>query len=152
MKKISFFLTLWCIVTLSHSQVQRFEIGWNGTKVFSTGSKQIELPHFKAKNFNFSFEKGITFIAQLDSKISLNLKSVKIKNINTIIVSESDLKDLKLSWIPIDIGLRTFNSNARGKTYNTIEINPIYNDNGILKKVVNFTLSYSSSSNNKLSS
>ena len=152
MKKISFFLTLWCIVTLSHSQVQRFEIDWNGTKVFSTGSKQIELPHFKAKNFNFSFEKGITFIAQLDSKISVNIKSVKIKNINTTIVSESDLKDLKLSWIPIDIGLRTFNSNARGKSYNTIEINPIYNDNGILKKVVNFTLSYDSSSNNKLSS
>ena len=152
MKKISFFLTLWCIVTLSHSQTQRFEIDWNSSKVFSMGSKQIELPHFKLKNFNFSFEKGITFTAQLDDKTPVNLKSVKITNLITTIVSESDLKDLKLSWIPNDVQLRTFNSNARGKASNTIEINPIFNDNGILKKVVNFTLSYTSSSNNKLSS
>ena len=152
MKKIPFFLTLWCILTLSHSQVQRFEVDWNSSKVFSMGSNQIELPHFKEKNYNFSFEKGITFVAQLDAKTSIDIKSVKITNLITIIVSESDLKDLKLSWIPNDVQLRTFNSNARGKTSNTIQINPIFKDNGILKKVVNFTVSYASSSNNKLSS
>ena len=100
MKKISFFLALWSIVILSHSQTQRFEIDWSGSKVFSMGSKQIELPHFKAKNFNFSFEKGISFVSQLDDKTPINLKSAKITNLNTTVVSESDLKDLKLSQIP----------------------------------------------------
>jgi len=67
MKKISFFLALWSIVILSHSQTQRFEIDWNGSKVFSMGSKQIDSPILKQK-FNFSFEKGISFVSQLDDK------------------------------------------------------------------------------------
>ena len=152
MKKISLFLTLWCILTLSHSQTEHFEIEWNSSKVFYYGSNKIELPHFKAKNFNFSFEKGITFIAQLDDKKPVNLKSVKITNLITTVIRKSDLKDLKLSWIANDVELRTFNSNARGSASNTIEINPIYNDNGVIKKIVSFTLSYSSSHDNKLSS
>ena len=149
MKKISFFLALWSIVILSHSQTQRFEIDWNGSKVFSMGSKQIELPHFKAKNFNFSFEKGISFVSQLDDKTPINLKSAKITDLNTTVVSESDLKDLKLSQIPKNIQLISYNSNARGKSSNTIEINPIFNDKGVLKKVENFTLSFAPSPSNR---
>ncbi len=144
MRKISLFLVLLIFLTHSHSQTQRFEINWENSKLLKTEISQIELPYFEEKNFNFSYDKGLTFTAQWDQKNVGNPKNVTLEDIVTVPISKSELKDLKLSWIPNGLELNNYSSKARGKRINTVELSPIFLEDGRLKKVISFSLSMQS--------
>ena len=57
-------------------------------------------------------------------------------------MSLSELKDLKLSSIPEGLQFKVSNSKNRGELINTIEISALFKDNGVLKKVKRFTVTY----------
>ena len=56
MKNISWGLMMFFWVLLCNAQNQQFEINWEGSKVFSSGISNIELPYFDAKHYNYSEE------------------------------------------------------------------------------------------------
>ena len=57
-------------------------------------------------------------------------------------MSLSELKDLKLSSIPEGLQFKVSNSKNRCELINTIEISALFKDNGVLKKVKRFTVTY----------
>ena len=113
MIKILFLLFYWGISIIGHSQTQRFNINWEKSKVFSTVNNQIELPNFDAKNYDFSFDKGLIYRAILSVNQKIDTKNTSLSNLATEIVSKSDLKDLKPHMIPQGLQFKAFSSNAR---------------------------------------
>ena len=127
---------------LCHAQSQRFELNWGASKVFYTAKTKIELPHFTGKNYNYSNENGITYTAQWEAGFEINTKNTAITALETEVMSRSELKDLKLSSIPDKFQLNVYNSKNRGALINTVEISAIFKENGVIKKVNRFTISY----------
>ena len=142
MRKILFLSLFWGILTIGHCQNQRFDISWGKSKVFSTVNNQIELPNFDAKNFNFSFDKGLIYTAILSVNQKIDTKNTNLSNLATEIVSKSYLKDLKPHLIPEGLQFKAFSTNAREKIVNTIELSPIFRENGLVKKVISFSVNY----------
>ncbi len=142
MKNISLWLITLFGVFLCNAQSQRFELNWSSSKVFSMGNTQIELPHFDAKNYNFSNENGITYTAQWKAGFEINTENISITALETEAIPLSELKDLKLSSIPEGLQFEVSNSKNRGELINTVEISAIFKDNGVIKKVKRFTVVY----------
>ena len=124
------------------AQNERFNINWTNSKVFSTAKSSLELPSFDEQHFNFSPETGIQYTALLRSRTTLDPNSVQLQDLKTEIISENDLKDLKVDWIPNNINFKAYSSKTRGETRYTIELNPIFRANGTLNKVLSFSVSY----------
>ena len=142
MRKNSLWLMLFFGLYLCHAQSQRFELNWGASKVFYTAKTKIELPHFTEKNYNYSNENGITYTAQWEAGFEINTKNTAITALETEVMSRSELKDLKLSSIPDKFQLNVYNSKNRGALINTVEISAIFKENGVIKKVNRFTISY----------
>ena len=142
MKKSLLWFILFFGVLICHAQSQRFELNWTASKLFSTANNEIELPYFDAQNFNFSIEKGITYTALFDAKFEINEESAEITQIESVSVPISDLKDLKQSSIPNEVQLNVSNVKTRGNLLVSVEISAFFKDNGVIKKVKNFTISY----------
>ena len=142
MRKILFLLFFYWILTIGHSQTQRFDINWEKSKVFFTVNNQIELPNFDAKNYDFSFDEGLIYRAILSVNQKIDTKNTSFSNLATEIVSKSDLKDLKPHMIPQGLEFKAFSSNAREEIVNTIELSPIFRENGLVKKVLSFSVNY----------
>ena len=141
MKKIVVAILMFGSVLSSNAQGERFNINWKQSKVFSTATSAIELPFFDAQHFNFSTEKGLQFTALLSTKTPVDPNEVKIVDIISEPISKNELKSLKLEWIPNNIQFKAYSSKARGITQNTIELSPIYLDNGRLTKITSFSVS-----------
>lgn len=142
MKSIEIWILFLGSFLISNAQIEHFSINWTKSKVFSTGISKIELPYFNTQNYNFSFEEGLMYTALLETPSPINPKIIKIVDVNSEPISKNELKDLKLDWIPNNIQFKAYSTKARGKTQNTVELSPIFNDNGILKKVLSFSISY----------
>ncbi len=144
---ILFFLS---ISFLTFGQEKQFVVSWNGTKLLQTSYGEKILPNFDTKHFNFDITRGLLYFAQWDATNGIvNPKSVSIKNATYEVIAVSELKDLKQNIIPKTPNLRFFNTNARGKKSYFIEISPIINDNGVFKKITEFTISFASNKSNQ---
>ena len=142
MKNISWWLMTFFWVMLCNAQNQQFEINWKGSKVFSSGVSTLELPHFDARYYNYSEENGITFTTQWNAGFEINPKNVTILSIESETIALSDLKNLKLSSIPESFQYKVYNAKSRGKTSNNVEASALFKDDGVIKKVKRFTISY----------
>ena len=139
--------TWWCFMTffwvlLCNAQSQQFEINWEGSKVFSSAVSNIELPYFDAKHYNYSKENGITFTAQWNAGFEINLTNASLLSIESEIIPLSDLKNLKLSSIPQSFQYKVYNTKSRGKASNTIVASALFKEDGFVRKVKRFTISY----------
>ncbi len=141
MKRIIFAL-FFLIFSFSYSQQKSFKIEWNGIQTLSTSSSSIEIPSFNKENFNYSYENGLTFVAQWELNGLINEESIVITKISYASISLNELKDINLKTIPNSIKAKLNNSIARGKNSALIEISPIIKENGLYKKVTAFTVSY----------
>lgn len=135
-------LMLFFGVLLCNAQTQQFEINWKKSKLFSTETSSIELPHFDAHHFNYSEDKGVFYTAQWNAGFEINSNNSKILSLESETIPLSELKDLKTSTIPNTFQFNIYNSTSRGVTSNTIEASALYKDNGVVKKVKRFTISY----------
>ena len=140
--KINLLVVLLFCSFLGMSQTKSFVINWKKTSEISTNNTSIEIPTFSAEHFNYSSTNGITYANQWDSKGSVNEKSVVITSMQTEQLSIADLKTLSQKLIPNNPQLKVTNTTARNSSNTYIEISPIFNENGILKKVLSFTISY----------
>lgn len=149
MKKISIILFNILFVILSHSQEENFVIKWVGAKTFKTSSSEIKLPNFQKENYNYSNNKGLTFTAFSSKLNNYSINQLYISNVVTQTISETELKDLKFDLIPNQIEYFINESLARNKKLITIEISPIFFENGTLKKLISFSLSVNNLSKNE---
>ena len=144
MKKIILLFILF-ISFAAFSQSKNFIIKWDGTKVMSSETSKVEVPFFNKENFNYSIDNGLMFFSQWKSNDYIDENSAKLVNVNYSIISESELKDVRLNTIPSTIKFSLNNSIARNERTIHLEISPIIKENGVFKKVVSFSIQYNSS-------
>ena len=135
-----------CIVTicsvLGFSQTQTFDIDWKESIIISTSNKKIEIPSFNIENHNFSFEEGLVFSNQWPISGTIDEASAKITSIETVEIPRADLKELPFSTIPNGPQLKLTNTRSRSSTNGAVEIYPIFFNDGVLTKIVRFTVEY----------
>ena len=148
MKKKLFFLFLLSGV-LGFSQQKRFEINWEGSKTLITNISKIEVPSFNSEHFNYDEVKGITFFSQWDINTSLDENSVQLTDINYQIMSRTELKGLTIDLLPNTPKAKLFNAKGRNKHSAYLEVTPIINDKGVIKKMTSFTVTYSNANFNR---
>ena len=140
--KINLLVVLLFCSFLGISQTKNFVINWEEASTISTNNTTIEVPAFSIEHFNYSSTNGITYANQWESKGTVDEKSVVIKSMQTEQLSVADLKTLSQKLIPTNPQLKVTNTTARNSSKTYLEISPIFNENGILKKVLSFTISY----------
>ena len=141
MKRLIPFITLFCFY-FGTAQTQSFDINWNGSTTLSTSNSSIELPAFDSKSYNFSLKNGLVFSAQWNLNGRLDEDSAELESIESIEISKADLKELPVSTIPNTPRLTLANAIYRDNSKGSVEICPIFYENGILKKITRFTISY----------
>ena len=140
--KINFLVVLLLCSFLGVSQTKSFVINWEKASTISTNNTTIEIPSFSIENFNYSPTNGITYANQWDSKGAVNENSVVMESMQTEQLSIADLKTLSQKLVPNNPQLKVTNTTARNSSKIYVEISPIFNENGVLKKVLSFTISY----------
>jgi hypothetical protein len=148
MKRLLLFIALCCFY-FGTTQTQSFDIKWNESTTFSTSDSSIEIPSFGSENYNFSHENGLIFTAQWNLKGNLDERSAELKSIESIEISKIDLKQLPISTIPNTPLLKVSNAVYRNRSEGHLEISPIFYENGILKKIIRFTISYRVNTQNR---
>ena len=141
MKRLLPFVALFSIY-FGTAQTQSFDINWAGSTTLSTPNSSIELPSFDSKNFNFSHGNGIIFSAQWKVSGRIDERSAQLETLETIEISKKDLKQLPVSSIPNTPSLKITNAVYRDHSKGQVEISPIFYENGILKKIIRFSVSY----------
>ena len=141
MKRLLPFVALFSIY-FGTAQTQSFDINWAGSTTLSTPNSSIELPSFDSKNFNFSHGNGIIFSAQWKVSGRIDERSAQLETLETIEISKKDLKQLPVSSIPNTPSLKITNAVYRNNSKGQVEISPIFYENGILKKIIRFSVSY----------
>ena len=141
MKRLLPFVALFSIY-FGTAQTQSFDINWAGSTTLSTPNSSIELPSFDSKNFNFSHGNGIIFSAQWKVIGRIDERSAQLETLETIEISKKDLKQLPVSSIPNTPSLKITNAVYRNNSKGQVEISPIFYENGILKKIIRFSVSY----------
>ena len=151
MKKLILFIALSCFY-FGTTQTQSFNINWNGSIKLNTTKSSIEIPAFGSKNLNYSQKNGITFSAEWNLNGRLEERSAELKSIESIEISKTDLKQLPLSSIPNKPKLKVSNAIYRDYSKGQVEISPIFYENGVLKKIIRFSISYRIKTQNRRAS
>ena len=141
MKKILQFILL-VTAFVGYSQQKQFNINWEGSKVLSTTSFSIEVPHFNPANFDYNLDSGLQFTSQWESSRYVNETSITVTNINYSDISSSELMDIDLKTIPTELKYSLNNSTARGKNYLYFKFSPIIKDGNVYKKVNSLNINY----------
>jgi len=151
MNKLLPFIALCCFY-FGTAQTQSFDINWDGSTTLSTSNTSIELPSFSSKNYIFSLENGLTFSAQWNLNGLLDERSAALESIESIEISKLDLKQLPLSTIPNAPSLKVTNAVYRDSSKGHVEISPVFYENGVLKKIIRFSISYRLNAQNRRTS
>ena len=149
-KKILFLLLI--VSTGIFAQQKRHNIVWGEPQKLSGDSFSMEVPTFNKPYFNYSLDEGILFVDQWESKTLVNESSVSLTNVLYQTISKSELKDLDVNKIPVELKYSLKNSIARNKTYAFFQMSPIIKDeNGNYKKVTSFQINYKNGSDSRSS-
>lgn len=134
---------------LGHAQQKQFDINWSEPKVLETELSSIELPSFDDKHFSYDDQDGIRYFAQWESSQIIDENNVQINNIIYENITQADLKQLRLDLIPNNPELYLKNASARNKNFIYLEISPIVRENGVIRRIISFSIAFSSTNQNR---
>ena len=134
------------------SQTQSFDIIWGESVQLSIGSDALELPSFSTENYSFSEQDGLTFSSEWNTADLINEASVILESYESTAISIADLKQLPISTVPNTPRLKVANAIYRDRSKGYVEISPIFYENGVLKKITQFSISFQSNTQNRRAS
>lgn len=142
MKKTFTFL-LGILFISAHAQNKHFDLVWSDTPTqFSTETATITLPAFTKEYFVYNDDATISFIAQWNDDRFVNKNSIRIENVAYGTISNQNLGGIDKRKLPTSIKSKILNSGARGKNAHILVVSPLINENGVVKKVLSFDVSY----------
>ena len=142
--KIKLLLLSFLTFLIANSQQKHFEIVWKGTTILKTDISKKEVPAFDSEHFNYDDVKGLTFFAQWDESTLVDEKSVQITDVSYQNMSKTELKGLSTENLPNSPVVLLRNIKNRNKRYVYLEVSPIINENGVVKRITSFNISYKS--------
>jgi hypothetical protein len=137
MKFKIFILFLFCGIYISTGQNRNYSIDWTNNINISTDIDQnIMVRGFENKYFNYDNQKSeITYSR---SFTELNAQNYSIVNVQFEQVNQNDYKNVKSFQSNFKASVNSFN--ARDKRILTVNFNPYVKENGVVKRVVSFSL------------
>ncbi len=141
MKKYLLLLLLFCVILGSDAQDQNISIDWGENINVSTEADRVSLIYgFTKKYFQYSnLKKEITYSRSFKN---LSAENYILTNIAFEDVVDDELKGVESFQSDFDYEVKM--SNARDKRYLTVTFNPYIKENGLVKRVVAYTLQPSS--------
>lgn len=135
-KKIFAVLVLFLFsITIFAQNKEAVKIEWKLSN-YSILEKQYVFPSFQEKFYDVDLvNKKLFFKSNFISSSSNTLRLIDFK---TEVISEKDLYDLEKNKLEPKINFQTSFSKAREDFYISYSFNPIYIENGIIKRVVSF--------------
>ncbi|WP_046758458.1 type IX secretion system sortase PorU [Kordia jejudonensis] len=150
-KKLTFLLSL--LFLGLHAQNKHFDIAWDATtKEYTAENVSIKLPTFNKENFVYNGDGTISFVAQWDDDRIANQNSIRFDNITYSVMTSAQLGNIDTQKLPSVAALKLYNSKARGKNNHILEVSPLINENGVIKKVTSFDISYNFNASRTFSS
>ncbi|CAM3635091.1 type IX secretion system sortase PorU [Flavobacterium gelidilacus] len=135
-KKIFAVLVLFLFsITIFAQNKEAVKIEWKLSN-YSILEKQYVFPSFQEKFYDVDLvNKKLFFKSNFISSYSNTIRLIDFK---TEVISEKDLYDLEKNKLEPKINFQTSFSKAREDFYISYSFNPIYMENGIIKRVVSF--------------
>ena len=128
------------------AQEKLIDINWVDNKNFLSASNKFNVPYFDNYTHNFEPKSGVILITQWNENYLIDPSSAKINIINYEQVDASSLSDLEFNSIPSVISFKLSNSFSKKNKSVYLELNPFFNDSGVLKKIISFSISYNQDS------
>lgn len=141
-KLLVFFCALFLSLTV-FSQSKVIEIAWKSNA--STNSKENFKKNTKNSYSPFKLqlrEDKIQFSDQWEDNGFAEPSSLQVSNIRYANMSREELSKINSNLIPSQFSARIHSSKAREIIYTAITATPIVKQNGIVKKVLSFTINY----------
>jgi Peptidase family C25 len=147
MKKIYFYIFLFCGVMVFAQQRKNITIDWIDKANYSFGEYKVNVPIFKTDSYNFDFaKKEIFFTCKVNVSDLVDENSLVLSDIVYESIIESQLGDINRENIKNSISASLKNVIVRDKKYFVLQFYPIIKDAVGYKKVKSLTYSYNSSS------
>jgi len=143
--KISLFLLLlgqWLL-----AQQDRYVINWSEPVQVGSASQSVRVPGFEAAYFNYNPVSGIQYKRRLTTRNSTT--SLRLKDVTYEVISRSQVFDLDMSALKSEPDFYYQNSVIRGKNSLEFSLSTIVNQNGVLKRVRSFELTFSEAPANR---
>lgn len=137
-KAVLFILVLFSVV--AKAQVNgNFTVDWKEkTKIYQDSSSLI-IPQFQGVNFRFDdVKKSVLLTLTMPSSATIDENSLRILNPVYESVSLSQLGDLSVKAIPLDLNAVAVNSKARTEQYVSVSLSPIIKDGSGYKRLKSF--------------
>lgn len=149
MKTTTTFLLLCFFSLYIQAQSRHFDLTWKETTTdFSIGNTTIKLPTFNTEYFAYNNDRTISFETQWNDNRKANTASLRIENISYGSISNNVLGEIDKTKLPTDIQANIYNAKARNQHKHVLVISPLVNENGVVKKVLSFDISYTTTSHN----
>ncbi|WP_430410054.1 type IX secretion system sortase PorU [Kordia sp.] len=149
MKTTTTFFLLSLFFINIHAQSKHFDLTWKeSTTDFTIGNTTTKLPTFNTEYFVYNNDQTISFVTQWDNNQKANTTSLRIDNVSYGSISNSDLGGIDKTKLPTEIQARIYNVKARNRHEHILVVSPLINENGSVKKVLSFDISYTTTSQN----
>ena len=134
-KVFTLIIFLFISVTIFAQNKEAVKVEWKRSE-YSLVDKQYVFPSFQDKYYDVDFaNKKLLFKTNF---VSNQINTVSLIDYKTEVINESDLFDLDKNKLESSINFKSEYSKARDEYYVSYSFNPIYSENGIIKKVISF--------------
>ncbi|WP_046758085.1 type IX secretion system sortase PorU [Kordia jejudonensis] len=151
MKTTTTFLVLFIFLIHVQAQNKHFDITWKETTTdISTGNGTtvITLPTFNDEYFVYNDDRTISFVTQWEDNRNANTSSLRIDNVSYGTLNPNALGGIDKTKLPTTIEATIHNTKARAIRKHMLIVSPLINENGIVKKVLSFDISYTTTFQN----
>lgn len=135
------FLLLVSLPVLLMAQNQREELDWQSPVQQSIGDFSMTVPYFE-NSYQFNGEQ-VWFVKSFEISGQVDESSLRLENIQSEIISATELGDLDQSNIVDGLQYELNNALSRKRSYAQLKVSPIYKDGLQYKRVLSFTPVYS---------
>lgn len=140
-KTLTFLISL--LFISAYAQNKHFDLTWSTTpKEFSKESTTVQLPTFNKEYFVSNDDGTISFIAQWDDSRFVNSRSLQLDNVVYETISNESLGAIDKTKLPTSVQAKIVNASARDNNAHLLIVSPLIMENGTVKKVVSFDVSY----------
>ncbi len=131
-KKIAILLLLFSAMTIGAQEMGSIKLSWENTSV-STDKKSFQVIAFEKENF--LFEGANKTIQYRENILSPNYNFYELISYKAEIINEKDLLDIEFSNLKQEIDFKSEVFLARNDQFISLSFNPIFIENGVIKKV-----------------
>ena len=140
------FLFLFNFYSIS-SQKKLININWVENKSYLSEFNKFNVPYFDNYTHNFDPSSGVLLTTQWNESYLIDSNSITVDDLNYEIIDFNSLGNLNVNSIPRKLKFTLNNSlSINGKSV-YLELNPFFNDNGVIKKITSASISYKKKTN-----